>query len=153
VSYNNTIRLWDGATGASIATLEGHSDLVDAVIFSPDGSKIASHDHLGNGCLWDGVTGDLISTLGSDINAFQFLSSLAQQISLSIVLDSSISLWHISGSRFGDTDLAHCVPMCWLPLDIQVDSGASFAYTASFAALGCQDGCLILFDIRNISFD
>ncbi|KAF6238668.1 hypothetical protein HO173_003174 [Letharia columbiana] len=38
-SYDNTVRLWDPATGASRGTLEGHSDWVSAVVFSPDGQN------------------------------------------------------------------------------------------------------------------
>jgi len=36
-SGDRTIRLWDATTGASLQTLEGHSDLVSSVAFSPDG--------------------------------------------------------------------------------------------------------------------
>ena len=37
-----TVRLWDVATGAARRTLEGHSDAVDSVAFSPDGKLVAS---------------------------------------------------------------------------------------------------------------
>ena len=37
-SDDNTVRLWDGATGVPIATLEGHSSPVSSLSFSPDGS-------------------------------------------------------------------------------------------------------------------
>ena len=62
-SDDNTVRLWDGATGASIATLEGHSDDVNTVTFSPDGSKIASGSDDNTVRLWDGATGASIATL------------------------------------------------------------------------------------------
>jgi WD40 repeat protein len=41
-SDNKTVRLWDSAMGASLQTLEGHSDVVNAVAFSPDGKLVAS---------------------------------------------------------------------------------------------------------------
>jgi WD40 repeat protein len=31
------VRLWDAETGAALQTLEGHSDSVNSVVFSPDG--------------------------------------------------------------------------------------------------------------------
>ncbi|KAI9856456.1 MAG: hypothetical protein M1813_009112 [Trichoglossum hirsutum] len=36
-SYDNTVRLWETATGSCRSTLEGHSESVSAVAFSPDG--------------------------------------------------------------------------------------------------------------------
>ncbi len=39
---DNTIRLWDVATGAEIRRFEGHTDAVWSVAFSPDGTKLAS---------------------------------------------------------------------------------------------------------------
>ncbi|KAF2681096.1 hypothetical protein K458DRAFT_392324, partial [Lentithecium fluviatile CBS 122367] len=39
-SDDKTVRLWDAETGAHRSTLEGHSDWVRAVAFSPDGKHI-----------------------------------------------------------------------------------------------------------------
>ena len=39
-SWDNTVRLWDAATGAALQTLEGHSDAVLSVAFSPDGKLL-----------------------------------------------------------------------------------------------------------------
>ena len=36
-SRDKTVRLWNAATGAPLRTLEGHSDDVRSVAFSPDG--------------------------------------------------------------------------------------------------------------------
>ncbi|KAL4776957.1 hypothetical protein BDW60DRAFT_203057, partial [Aspergillus nidulans var. acristatus] len=40
-SDDNTVRLWDTATGGLQQTLEGHSDWVQSVAFSPDGQLLA----------------------------------------------------------------------------------------------------------------
>src|SRR5947207_13106534 len=37
-----TVRLWDPATGAALQMLEGHSNSITAIIFSPDGKLLAS---------------------------------------------------------------------------------------------------------------
>ena len=36
-SGDNTVKLWDAATGAEVRTLSGHSRWVTSVAFSPDG--------------------------------------------------------------------------------------------------------------------
>ena len=41
-SVDNTVRVWDVATGQIDYTLEGHSGSVNSVAFSPDESKLAS---------------------------------------------------------------------------------------------------------------
>ena len=41
-SGDETVRLWDAATGESRATLKGHNGPVSAVAFSPDGKTLAS---------------------------------------------------------------------------------------------------------------
>ena len=62
-SRDNTVRLWDGASGAPIATLEGHSGSVQSLSFSPDGCRFASGSEDKTVKLWDGSTGVLIATL------------------------------------------------------------------------------------------
>jgi WD40 repeat protein len=41
-SRDGTVRLWDTATGALQQTLQGHSDAVMSVAFSPDSELLAS---------------------------------------------------------------------------------------------------------------
>ena len=57
------MRLWDVATGESLATWRGHTDIVRALAFSPDGTRLAT------GCadntirLWDIATGTEVAEL------------------------------------------------------------------------------------------
>ena len=43
VSLDETVRLWDAATGAHQQTLKGHSDWITAVAFSPDGRCLTTN--------------------------------------------------------------------------------------------------------------
>ena len=41
-SWDQTIKVWDAATGQEALTLKGHTQIVNTVAFSPDGERIAS---------------------------------------------------------------------------------------------------------------
>jgi len=56
-SDDETVRLWDSATGAARGTLESHSNWVMDVAFSPDGKLVASVSKDKTVRLWDLATG------------------------------------------------------------------------------------------------
>ena len=62
-SGDETVKLWDPATGAVRRTLEGHSGRVWAVAFSPDGRLVASGSGDETVKLWDPATGAVRRTL------------------------------------------------------------------------------------------
>jgi len=47
------ILLWDTASGKLLERLEGHSDMVINLSFSPDGKKLASASHEGVVLVWN----------------------------------------------------------------------------------------------------
>ena len=55
-SYDGTVRLWDVATTARQAPLDGHDGKVYSVAFSPDGRVVASGADDGTVRLWDVAT-------------------------------------------------------------------------------------------------
>jgi WD40 repeat protein len=71
---NSNIYIWDGATGKLLHTLVGHTGTIFSVLWSPDGSKLASISipvvytpsptpEQTKICIWDAATGQLLHTL------------------------------------------------------------------------------------------
>ncbi|SLM38950.1 wd40 repeat-like partial, partial [Lasallia pustulata] len=58
-----TVWIWDAATGATLQTLEGHSDWIKAVAFSPDGKQLASGSYDMTVRIWDAASGATLQTL------------------------------------------------------------------------------------------
>ena len=56
-SFDQTIKLWDAATGKERATLKGHTVGVLSVAYSPDGKTLASGSRDLTIKLWDMATG------------------------------------------------------------------------------------------------
>ncbi|MBQ0958128.1 hypothetical protein KAK06_04075 [Ideonella sp. 4Y11] len=59
-SDDNTLRLWDAASGQCLATWVGHSGPVQACAFSPDGARVVSASRDNSLRLWDAASGQLL---------------------------------------------------------------------------------------------
>jgi hypothetical protein len=68
-SKDQTLRVWDAATGQEVRTLTGHSGTVQCVAFSPDGTRIASASEDSFVKVWDAATGEEVLTLKGHANA------------------------------------------------------------------------------------
>ncbi|KAJ6024792.1 hypothetical protein N7540_005589 [Penicillium herquei] len=93
-SRDNTIKLWDTATGTQRQTLEGHSNWVHSVAFSPDGLTLASGSRDKTIKLWDTATGTQRQTLeghSSWVNSVAFSPDGLTLASGSY--DNTIKLW------------------------------------------------------------
>lgn len=62
-SQDRTARVWDAATGASLAELKDLMDLVNSAAFSPDGTRIVTASADGTARVWDAATGASLAEL------------------------------------------------------------------------------------------
>jgi len=127
-SEDNTLKLWDAATGREIRTFTGHDDWVNSVAFSPDGKQVLSGSNDDTIKLWDIETGQVIRTFtGHDdyVNSVAFSPNGKQVLSGSD--DETIKLWDIETGRVIRTFKGHsdCVnSVVFSPDGKQVLSGS-----------------------------
>ena len=114
-NFSVHIRLWDGKTGAPIATLEAAGGRLNIVTFSADGSRLASVSSYGTVVqLWDGKTGALVAPLEghSQVNSVTFstdgsrLASASSDKTLRIWDSNTGALIHILAGHSGSVERA-----------------------------------------------
>ncbi len=62
-SEDNTLRVWDLASGETVRTLSGHTDAVMAVAVTPDGRQAVSGSGDKTLRVWDLASGETVRTL------------------------------------------------------------------------------------------
>ncbi len=105
-SKDQTIILWEVATGSVKHTLKGHTDFVTSVSISPDGKTLASGSVDNAIRFWDIETGTPVKTFKeSEVNVTQISFSPNGQFILSWgEADSKILLWDINTGKYKQID-------------------------------------------------
>lgn len=62
-------KVWNAQTGNIIHTLEGHTDTINFIVYSPDGSKIATGSNDNTAKVWDAEEGTILHTLAGHTGA------------------------------------------------------------------------------------
>ncbi|KAJ5119729.1 WD40-repeat-containing domain protein [Penicillium atrosanguineum] len=107
-SRDQTVRLWDPATGALQQTLEGHSDSIVSVAFSPDGCLLASGSEDKTVRLWDPATGALQQTIEGHSDWVRSVAfSPNGRLLVSGSVDKTIKLWDLATGTLQQTLVGH----------------------------------------------
>ena len=99
-SVDDTVRLWEAASGEELRVLEGHGDTVESVAFSPDGRTLASGSVDNTVRLWEAASGRLLRALkghGSWVTSVAF--SPDGRTIASGSYDKTVRLWEAASGR------------------------------------------------------
>ena len=91
------MKLWDASTGKELFTLEGHSDIVRTVAYSPDGKSIASGAGGDNTVrIWNPETGkEIVYLKGHSQEIIQVVYSPDSKLVASAGSDGIVKIWNI----------------------------------------------------------
>jgi WD40 repeat protein len=139
-SGDNTIKLWEVASGALRQTLGGHQYMVESVAFSPDGRRLASGSEDGTIKLWDVAKGTLKQTLSGHSNwVLSVAFSPDGRLLASGSMDKTIKLWDAASGVLKQTLGEH---------EATVQS-VVFSPDGRLLASGGWDGAIKLWDVAS----
>lgn len=99
---DNTVKLWDVATGRLLKTLEGHTNEIYTVAFSPDGRTLASGSQDHTVKLWEVGTGRLLKTLLDQVSGEVFIVAFSPdgKTLASGNAHGTVKLWDVATGLF-----------------------------------------------------
>ena len=93
---DNTVRVWDSASGIERLCLQGHKDLVRSVAISPDGRYIVSGSQDSSVRVWDAANGvELRCLCGHTSQVWSVAFDPKSRWLLSAATDHTVRLWDI----------------------------------------------------------
>ncbi|KAG8857829.1 hypothetical protein FRB96_005548 [Tulasnella sp. 330] len=105
---DDTVRVWNSATGAMIGSWEGHTNSIQSVAYSVDGTRIASgaEDHQIR--IWDSITGtDLAILKGHEELVSSVMWGLDNIMLVSGSADGTVRIWDTISAQLMATLRGH----------------------------------------------
>lgn len=113
-SLDQTIKLWDHATGQELATLRGHQRPLRYITFSSDGKLLASASAAGDIRIWDVERGRDVHALpltGHKYAVTGLAFSPDAKLLASASIDQTIKVWSVSSGHQLKTLTGHTAPV------------------------------------------
>jgi len=130
-SLDQTVRIWDAASGENIATFQGHTDAVISVAWSPDGSQLASGAADTTVRIWNVATGESQASLeGHTAGVTSVAWSPAGNQLASASGDATIRIWDVATGESLTTLARHTA----------VVRGVTWSPDSKLLASGSNDG-------------
>lgn len=107
-TIDTSVRIWDIASGQEIRTLKGHTNTVDSVKFTLDGTSLLSSSWDGTIKRWDVVTGRLLHTYEGhtgEVFMLDLMPDGARFVSASG--DGTLKMWNIESGEVLRTYTGH----------------------------------------------
>ena len=135
---DQTVRLWDVATRTEVGQLQGHSEIVYSVAFSPDGSVIASGSADNAIRLWDSASRRETAQLSGHSGFVNFVAFSPDGTKIaSGSADNTVRLWDVATRRETAQLRGHSETVC----------SVAFSPNGSTLASGSEDGTIRLWDV------
>ena len=102
---DQTVKIWDAATGSQLSDLRGHTDWVNSVSYSPDGKTIATASWDQTVKIWDAATGSQLSDLRGHtlIRSTVLATLLTEKLLPQPPDDKTVKIWDAAtGSQLSD---------------------------------------------------
>jgi WD40 repeat protein/serine/threonine protein kinase len=99
VNGDDTLKLWDIATGECLRTFTGHTDCVTSVCFNAGGQLALSGSHDNTLKLWDVVTGECLHTMGHADCVTSVCFTTDGRLALSGSWDKTLKLWDMKTGK------------------------------------------------------
>ncbi len=127
-SLDNTVRLWDAASGRELRNMTGHTNWVEAVAWSPDGRSLASGSMDSTIKIWEAASGRELRTFTGHRGTAAALAWSPDGRSLaSGSLDYTVKIWDAASGRELRTITGHKGPvtaLAWSPDGRSLASGS-----------------------------
>ena len=122
-----------------VKTLKGHTDLVNSVVFSPDGKSIASASRDNTVIIWDIKTGNSIKTLqGHTDTVKSVVFSPDSKYIASGSLDKTIKIWDVETGSILHTLKGHK----------NFVLSVAFSHDGKYIASGSNDNTIRIWDVN-----